>query len=162
MGGADVVCDAQAAKQKRMAAEQERKERDSARKQAQAERKRRQQQEKEGGGRGRNSGGGRGPGRGRSQHGGRGGADQESEEEEVVDSGPRTAPLTVPELQERFDELDVDGDGTEPTTPCICAFRELTQVLRVLLSSMLLLEATAFFTTQPADLSLLVAALERD
>ena len=39
---------------------------------------------------------------------------------------------------------------------------ELTQVLRVLLSSMLLLEATAFFTTQPADLSLLVAALERD
>ena len=122
LGGADVVCDAQAAKQKRMAAEQERKERDSARKQAQAERKRRQQQEKEGGGRGRNSGGGRGPGRGRSQRGGRGGADEESEEEEVVDSGPRTAPLTVPELQERFDELDDDGDGTEPTTPCICAF----------------------------------------
>ena len=102
-----------------MAAEQERKERDSARKQAQAERKRRQQQEKEGGGRGR------GPGRGRSQRGGRGGADEESEEEEVVDSGPRTAPLTVPKLQERFDELDDDGDGTKPTTPCICALREL-------------------------------------
>ena len=160
MGGADVVCDAQAAKQKRMAAEQERKERDSARKQAQAERKRRQQQEKEGGGRGRTSGGGRGPGRGRSQHGGRGGADQESEEEEVVDSGPRTAPLTVPELQERFDELDVDGDGTEPTTPCICAFRELTQVLRVLLSSMLLLEATARFHNS-ADLSACCSPRER-